>query len=419
MSPIRVFEYEKLWIGEKGFTDAHFRAIVKYNEKHKSKYFAVGYNSIKFLQYVGVIQVGNVTIEILPKADREENTDENRRKWHDVLIDLLKQCKLLKYESLSSASLSLKSNTILDLYVEVFLNEVDRLLHNGLVKKYRANSGNLNALKGNLQFSKQISKNLTHQERFYTTHQIYDVKHILNQILYEAMFILIRTTTNSHLKNRIAALTLNFPEISRITVTENTFSKIVISRKSEPYKYAIELARLIILNYTPDIKSGGHNILAILFDMNQLFEEYIYRQLKRIEDKKAITVSRQQSEYFWESKKIRPDIVITSGTDKYVIDTKWKVLKENKPSDDDLKQIYTYNLHFTSKHSLLIYPKVNDLENTKGKYNLKYRFGSEEEAHYCQMVFVEIFDKGIDKDKLKRTLGAEILSVFEGHNTDC
>jgi 5-methylcytosine-specific restriction enzyme subunit McrC len=110
---------------------------------------------------------------------------------------------------------------------------------------------------------------------------------------------------------------------------------------------------------------------------------------------------------------IRPDIVINSGGENYVIDTKWKVLKENKPSDDDLKQMYTYNLHFASKHSLLVYPFVNDIKNRKGEYHLKHHFDSKEEAHYCQIVFVDIFDNIPGKRRaLKTTLGNEILNLL-------
>lgn len=414
MKPIRVFEYEKLWVGEKGFSDAHFRALVKFNEKHNSKYFTVGHNGIRFLQYVGVIQTGNLVIEVLPKADREDNTDLNRQKWHNVLIDLLKQCKLLQYESLNNASLSLRSNTILDLYIEIFLNEVEQLLHKGLIKKYRSTEGNLNFWKGNLQFSRQLSRNLTHQEKFFTKHQIYDVNHSFNQVLAEALQILCKVTSSGFLKSKVGSIQLNFPDVDRIKVTQETFDKLVINRKSEPYRYALELARLIILNYTPDIKAGDHDVLAILFDMNELFEEYVYRQLKKIQDQQGITVSRQQSQTFWDSKTIRPDIVINNGVKNYVIDTKWKVLKDSVPSDEDLKQIYTYNLHFGSKHSLLVYPFVNDIKNRKGKYYLKHLFSSgTAEFHYCQLAFVDIFDNTFDDRRpLKRNLGSEIFNML-------
>ena len=41
-----------------------------------------------------------------------------------------------------------------------------------------------------------------------------------------------------------------------IKVTVETFDKINFSRKEKTYTYALELARLIILNYSPDIATG-------------------------------------------------------------------------------------------------------------------------------------------------------------------
>ena len=66
---IQVFEYEKLRIDEKNFTETHLNSIVKFNEKNGNKYFTTIYKGVQFKSYVGVIQIGGLTIEILPKAD--------------------------------------------------------------------------------------------------------------------------------------------------------------------------------------------------------------------------------------------------------------------------------------------------------------------------------------------------------------
>ncbi len=64
------------------FKEEHFSALVKYNEQNESRFFTVGYNNIKFNQYVGVIAVGGITIEVLPKADGVED----EVKWQKALI---------------------------------------------------------------------------------------------------------------------------------------------------------------------------------------------------------------------------------------------------------------------------------------------------------------------------------------------
>src|SRR5690554_1213343 len=130
-------------------------------------YFDLIHHGIRFKEYVGVIQVGNTIIEVLPKADGNPADEVGKNRWREVLIGMLKAVHGFEVQSPSSSSLKLKSNTILDLYVELFIREVEFLLHIGLVKKYRKENGNVHALKGSLQFGKHIQYNLVHQERFF------------------------------------------------------------------------------------------------------------------------------------------------------------------------------------------------------------------------------------------------------------
>jgi 5-methylcytosine-specific restriction enzyme subunit McrC len=65
--PIQRYEYGHLLIGEEGFTKGHWEAFVKLNTIHEGKYFEVLHNGVRFKQYVGVIQVDDILVEILPK----------------------------------------------------------------------------------------------------------------------------------------------------------------------------------------------------------------------------------------------------------------------------------------------------------------------------------------------------------------
>jgi hypothetical protein len=51
-------------------------------------YFEPIAKGIKFNQYVGVIQVNGLTIEINPKADKDDTED----KWKGVLLKMLQAC---------------------------------------------------------------------------------------------------------------------------------------------------------------------------------------------------------------------------------------------------------------------------------------------------------------------------------------
>jgi 5-methylcytosine-specific restriction enzyme subunit McrC len=253
------------------------------------------------------------------------------------------------------------------LYFQLFLDEVKYLLRKGLIKQYRKNSSNLNVFKGRILFTEQIRKNLIHQERVYTEHQVYDTEHLYNQVLLRALTILSQLSSNPTIKDQIHRIRLDFPEMKEVRITQSHFDRLKETRKTKPYQNALQIAKMIILNYSPDIRSGGENMLALLFDMNKLWEEYIYRVLQNVPESQY-EINFQNSEDFWEHKTIRPDLIVNKkgSTEKYVIDTKWKIVDANNPSDDDLKQMFAYNLYWNSGKSILLYPGSETLEEKFG-----------------------------------------------------
>ena len=403
---IRVFEHHTLKVGDVlGFREEHFKAMERYGYKTREKYFAVGNNRIKFNNYVGVIQARDLTIEVLPKADFEKADEEAKHKWHDVLIEMLRVCRLIKLNATTNARLKLKSASILDLYYDLFLTETETIFKHGLRKSYRNTQENLNKVKGKILFTDHIRKNAFHKERFYVSHQVFDADNRLNQILLKALLILKSIAHNPNFNIRINRLLLCFEDVSEVNINEKTFETIRYDRNTERYREAIGLAKLIILRYSPDLKGGGENVLAIMFDMNLLFEEYIYRKLKAFElnTDNGVVVKGQNRVPFWETRGLRADIVIESDNKTcIVIDTKWKVLRNDMPSDADLKQMFVYNLHYDADLSVLLYPK------TTVKSADKKPFRKEGFSHLnCQVAFVDLFDDN-DNKKLEKDLGKRI-----------
>jgi len=406
---LRVFEHQTLLIGDEVhqciFTKKHYHALLRFYEKHNGKYYSLINKGVKFSHYVGAIQIGSLTIEILPKADKKEIADTYQ--WHDILMDMLKECRLLKIETLASARLQLRTNSILELYFEIFLKEVEKILRKGLFRKYRKVQNNATALKGKIIFHKNIQKNFAHQERFYAEFQQYDYNHLLNRILRRALDVLEKLVLSPALLSRVKKMQQQFPDCHGENFTERHFQQFIYNRKAEPYHAALEIARLLVLNYSPDLRGGKHHLLAILFDMNVLFEEYVFRQLKRLENE-DLKVRRQQRKPFFQRRKIQPDIVLTYLNKNYVLDTKWKVLRKAKPSIQDLKQMYVYNQYFNAAQSLLLYPQVFDIEDLPPTpYHSSKNLPTQvvDQIMYCQVCFLRIKIQS----KLNKQLGHDIL----------
>ena len=367
---ITIFEHETIRVdrGEKLLTAQQLNALQVFHREKDFPFYSFVHNGVKFGSYVGVLQIGSTTIEILPKADKKNDDDT----WRRVLIGMLRTVGVFDIQAPSQSQLALKSNSILDLYFELFVKEVERLLHLGLVKKYRKTEGNLKALKGKLLFAKHIQKNIVHQQHFYTQHTTYDKDHNLHRILYKALLLLKQININSTLQSRIGSLLLDFPEMPNIQISEAVFEKLKYDRKTEPYRNSIQIARLLLLNYHPDLSKGSNNVLALMFDMNLLWEKFVYQSIRKHKPA-TTTVKEQTSKKFWLSSNgncssMKPDIVINQGEPNcLVLDTKWKNIEGKNPSPEDLRQMYVYMKFFKAEKVALVYPGDENLYQS-GKY---------------------------------------------------
>lgn len=410
--PNRAFVYEhgSLAVGEQKFTASQFDALVRYNERHGGSFFQVGHRRLYFNSYVGVLQVGTMAIEILPKTGKASEAD--RDKWQDALLQMLHQSGLVEVEAAPEADLRLRRSPLIDLYLESFVAEVERLSHAGLTKKYRLCEGNLNKVKGRILFSQHLRRNLFHQERMFTAHQTYDRDNIYNQILKRALDIIKYLATSASIGSRAAALELAFENVSDVRVTAETFNRLKLDRNTQRYYRALQLARLIILNYAPDLRGGANHVVAILFDMNELFERFVLVGLQRARSQcvgKKISVLGQLSHRFWGHKSIRPDVLIKvesdQGIEQFIVDTKWKIPASHQPNDADLKQIYVYNLQFGSTRGLLVYPRADASQSAiRNPYAGAL---SASVSHSCETCFVDLF--GPDR-KLRNDIGAQLLA---------
>jgi 5-methylcytosine-specific restriction enzyme subunit McrC len=151
--------------------------------------------------------------------------------------------------------------------------------------------------------------------------------------------------------------------------------------------------------------------LALLFDMNALWEDYVAALLRRAAPAQ-VTVSSQHSRVFWRStgsgRTLRPDLIVgrrDEAVPRAVIDTKWKVPPHGRPSSGDLKQMFAYNELFGCRRSVLLYPRGDVLqESVLGVFQVG--------GHTCETRYVSAVD-GHVKAHLAELLG-ELVGPVEG-----
>jgi 5-methylcytosine-specific restriction enzyme subunit McrC len=400
---MQVREYGILRIGEEQqgivFEKRHWQQLFRYHDEHAAhRYYDMRHDGVRFRSYVGVIQASDLTIEILPKIDDiDDASSSDLRKWRNILLQMLKESGTLRMDSLGNAMLREKENSILDVYLELFITEVEALLHRGLVKRYRHTQGQQSALRGAIQFGKHIALNLVHQERFYTRHQSYDHQHVHNQLLRQALLLLPRLTTSPTLRGRAAQALLQWVETPAIKATASSFTRLNFDRKTEAYRPALVIARLLLLNHRPDLKGGSEDLIALLFNMNRLWEQYLLRTIQRVSAPHGWTVSKPSYKIFWSAddgstSKMQPDILIeVPGKGNIVLDAKWK-RPEGRPAEADLRQLYAYAHYYNAQHTILLYPFAAGERAAGGTFSHPDHLPAREVADLvtCSTLFVQV-----------------------------
>ncbi len=378
-----LFEHQSISVGEllrasdgcaARFTERHFEDLARFNDANGGRYFTIGHRRISLSHYVGYLEVGELALEILPKADKARAEPGDAMAWRNGLFEMLRIATGLRLEALTSASQRTGRSSLIDLVASRFVDEVQVLLRQGLTKGYREQIENGPTFRGRLLVAEHVRANHARADRVYVKTQVYDRDVTLNQILGAALDVLGSLALSPGCAARAADCRAAFPETTHSVVTDRTFDRVVLGRSTVRYVNALTLARMLLSQSAPQLRSGRSRVFALLFDMNLLWERYVAALFRRAAGA-SLEVSTQERHLLWTGEThrrgIRPDIVVRSrATNKVLLiaDTKWKVLREGPPLDSDLQQMFVYNELLGGARSLLVYPSVSGSKQVRGRF---------------------------------------------------
>ena len=419
MTTISVFENGTLHVGRAGagersdgtITPAQFDALARFNDAHADRYFRLGHRRLTFGSHVGYLQVGKLGIEVLPKLGRDGQRSEHTERWQALLLEMLRVSAGLPLHSPTDTLRHVGRPTLLELVALRFTGEIERLLHEGLSKGYRAVEANGSTFRGRLLGTTHIRANAARADRFYVRYATFDRDILINRILAAALDVLAGCALAPALKARLSACALTFPEMSVASIGAADCDRVTLGRSTARYRDALLLARLILEQKAPELRAGAHQVFALLFDMNALWERYVGWLFRRAVPR-TCEVIEQESWPFWRARpgparRVRPDAILrerATGRNLLAIDAKWKVITNAAPADDDLKQMFVYNHLLGTSQSILVYPSVS-----AGWHQLDGQYVQCE--HRCGSVGIRLFEEaGIDT----RSMISQLQSVLHG-----
>ena len=353
---IKKFEYDKIGYDELGLSLEQVHQFRKFLiDKGLSKALDFQLDNISTNSYVGIIKYDNIQLNILPKI-----IGENDSSCLENLSFMLSYTKQLKIHNTGLAELSKNNNPFLEILIAHYATSLLDALHKHIPHHYETKIDNLPTLKGRLLFTEHIRQNCSNQSHNLCQFDEFTPNNLLNQTLKLVAFILQKLTKVSETRNKLAKILAIYNDVNLKHISYPQAQKILLNRNQSIFKEPLDLAKLFLQHSTLSLHEYRFTNLAILFDMNRLFEEFIAQGLMQFFPGKVQVQARQTfikdiAGIRHTSYVIKPDILFNTDT---IIDTKYKCLDlpNQKPSETDIYQMLTYARFYNRENIILCYP---------------------------------------------------------------
>ena len=374
-----------------------------------------GVKVIKPQNYVGVINIDNkVQIEILPKIDISA---EN--KLRNLFLKMLSCLKEFKGKSFKNAQLNDSKLPIYEVFIQMYLNEVQELLKKGLKSDYLTIEGNLTFFKGKFLINQHLN-NIIRKDRFYMAYDEFHINRPENRLIKTALLKLNKISSNG--KNQLLAkrLLAEFEMVNQSTNIDKDFSLVKKDRNAQAYQSLMTWSQVFLKNKSFSTFKGTENVNALLFPMEKIFEAYVAKQLK-IKFPEWNVETQKDDKYLFDNPKtfgLNPDIYMSKGGSAIVLDTKWKKLIRNSNnygiSQSDMYQMYAYAYKYDVENIVLIYPKHREISFNKDDKDDKNDYTTyvqkQNNEYNLKSIVITVFLYDLAKEENSQRILKEYLS---------
>lgn len=373
-------------------------------------------HGIKTKSWVGVIKYKNLHLEILPKLISADVNNDNKISEDERsiilknLIFMLSYTKKLDIKTNDNAKLANEKNPFIEILIREFATSLFESLKRLTPKRYVRKEENLNYLKGKIKFSENIRYNYTNQAKFYCEYDEFSENNLLNQLFLFVSTCLYNISNNSYNKKTLKFIINYYSDISFVRFDKFKARKIKLTRNQELFKKPFKLAKMFVEQTSVDLSKNKFENITLVWDMNKLFEEFIFELIKR-KIPECHASAQKTKRLLVRDRETRRDTKVDILVQKpgVIIDTKYKKFKNfDDISSADIYQVTTYCLLHKYHRAILLYPQFENEEPDIKNYHLN-NDGDQYRIDFCtiNLKYNDLKNEQTQKnivDKLKQIL---------------
>jgi 5-methylcytosine-specific restriction enzyme subunit McrC len=376
---------KKLYITEKSINQ-----LEKLNETQK--FAEIHRKRIKVLNYAGVVKVGNITMEILPKF-LAGDVQEVKPRIMANLLEMLKYTGRLNVKEVNFAGLDLK-NDFFEIFVHIFAKNLLSLLKIKQDRSYVSRYDELRFVRERIDVRKYGS-NPAKLHKIPCTYHERSMDTPINRTLKYTAYLMLRLVESKENYRLLKQIISLLDPVKLTPVSVDFARKIRFNRLNAEFEPFINFCLTFLKGSSLTLQASQVEFFSLMIPMERLFEEFIAEVIRMnpglvpesvrgevlIQKRIGYFVIRDGKGHF----ELRPDVRV-EGAERVIIDTKYKLLNEDERnfgvSQQDLYQMYAYCKESGAKKCLLIYPEGLNGEINEGPWGL----GSEDIELYVRTV---------------------------------
>jgi len=370
-------EYESIEISDdladqaNAITHKEVEALLKFDQELSIRVVDYRFRSVRFLNYCGVIKIGQLTIEILPKiasADSAPNNSFDRR----LLLRMISLTDDLPFIDTHAANVNLDTLPLIEYFINLFCDELFKQFHKGLIHTYEIYKDNISLIKGKWLVAEDLNVNVGRMDTTHCEFDNFTTDNSYNQVIKFVVGLLTKLTRgNVNLNHRLRMLFSTLSEVSDRVCTSAEVRALPRNRLVSRYETIFRLCDWFLAGYSPNIHAGDERMFGLLFNMNLLFERFIAKTLMSVLPEGYVL--RAQGPQFYLAQELdsqekrflmKPDICIidSNGRIAAIIDTKWKLINSRDAvskydvQQSDMYQLRTYADAYHCDNVALWYP---------------------------------------------------------------
>ena len=376
-------EFETIPIGDRWDSSARTisrvqaAAIDRLQAAQGKKLFEVGWKSLKASQWVGSLGVGRYCLDVIPKIDSPEGVLSEGQSRNNLLY-MLTRTRRVPFTEAEVSDLSDTGKPLITAVLETYIRHLAFEWRRGAIRRYISQEDNRPFLKGKLLFQEQLRHNLVQKQRFYTRTDEFSADNAISQLLKAALLRSQAGFLNLDTVEMARSLTAEMDEVELRDFSSQELDQIQVDRSIARFEKLVGLAKFILRDVAPS-PGLGERIYSLMFDMNQVFEEFVAAEVRHVLLGSRFAVATQVSNRSLLRRDgkgkfyLRPDIVVfLNDQPTCVIDTKWKVLDPNrtydKVSQADMYQMYAYGKEYRVPRTVLLYPRNREIDENVAQY---------------------------------------------------